>query len=184
MGWPLASFHLCLNVHITALVGLLSFNVRPGILKKNKVGKFFFGKYLWNQRKWQNKIVIYSKWKLVVWVPLYPFNILLFFLDLPVGNIDLVIASNLFCEIMLYSLSFIHWVHYSYILVCTKPPRNLVAENVDHFIACNSAVWLGSACPVALTGHVHVFSASYPPDRGQPRPSPSCVSTATVFPSL
>lgn len=144
MGWPLASFHLCLNVHITALVGLLSFNVRPGILKKNKVGKFFFGKYLWNQRKWQNKIVIYSKWKLVVWVPLYPFNILLFFLDLPVGNIDLVIASNLFCEIMLYSLSFIHWVHYSYILVCTKPPRNLVAENVDHFIACNSAVWLGS----------------------------------------
>ena len=49
----------------------------------------------------------------------------------------------------------------------------LVASNDSTALVMCLQSGLGSTCPVAWTGHVHVFSANYTPDCGQPEPSPS-----------
>ena len=54
-------------------------------------------------------------------------------------------------------------VSYWYVTSHTK----LAASNDSSASVMFLQSGLGSACPVALTGHVHMFSTSNPPDRGQ-----------------
>lgn len=67
-----ASFQSCVNVHIAALVGILNFNVRPGIFfffsffLTTTEENLFTGKCLRTKENGRGKIVMYRKWKLVV----------------------------------------------------------------------------------------------------------------------